>query len=281
MGIELLPGVKPFKPVERFPADIPIGGPVERIINMYKNPEKYTQEEIEETIRGQYRYFLNDNFLNDYNNREQILTIFTNANFLRSLIDVLKTVRLSPDEIICCNKVTYDYNCQKQPIPEIKDLLMELSHTINKSLVDNMSNILGRRNAEMLALLRRSSFKELTNVKRVNGFIVRNCDGITIQNLEYIFAYLYKETGFRWVFNGVMFDVINGSEFVNGGEVNRYRMIYEITMQILEQAIPTAGIRTILENYMSACSFNPGIKTRFNPDDLQRFPRIYNAWCTM
>ena len=145
---------------------------ISTIVEKITNINTLNEEEIKSIIVRQHQTILNyDLFLASDESRGYVQKLFTNKRFLQIFLQVIGFLQLPYDEIVCINKLAYDYYIIPGKDPEISDLLLQISYQINNILVIRLSGKLGMNGARVLSMIANSSFKEEKNVHRINTFL--------------------------------------------------------------------------------------------------------------
>ena len=155
---------------------------ISQIVEKIKNIDQLNENEIKHIIVRQHTMILNyDLFL--ANERKYALELFTNKRFLKILLDIIGTIDLSNHEIVCINKLAYDYYVSKNKDKEVSDLLMEWSYFINNKTAIRLSAIYGIKGGRILAMISKSAFNPDKNINRVNRFIVKSNISLSVKDI--------------------------------------------------------------------------------------------------
>lgn len=231
---------------------------IDQILDKIKHIDSLNEQEIKHIIIRQYHMILNyDTFL--ANERVSALELFTNKRFLKILLDVINTLDLSNDEIICINKLTYDYYVLSDKDAEISNLLLELSYFVNNKVAIRLSAILGIQGARILAMISRSSFKVEKNVSRVNWFIVKSNIAISEQDIINIYCTIYD----RFMYPIIYTMLETEPETLSELERKRFRAISAVIVRLLNSMTST-DIYTVISNYAYTLQFSDTKDTRFS-----------------
>lgn len=237
----------------------------------------FEDQELEDLVRSSHKIFLDKEYVCNRAYRQEVIDAFGNPDFLRMLIKVMGSEinNISYDERVVCNKITWDYKCQKEQSQEIRELLLELSDTINRPTVHLLTAVVPFNSASLIALARYSSFDFKKDVDRVNLILEKYTDNLSVQNIIDIYSYLYKNDSFARVFGAVMFET--NTEGYETDELERYGRISIAILEILEHGMTTAGITKVLREYANMCTFYPNIRKRFSMRSNAKsdYPRIY------
>lgn len=174
---------------------------LESIYNMINDIDNLDEQKMKNIILRQYDMILNyDIFLSSDKSRQLAQKLFTNKKFLSLFNDMIGLLDLTTNQIICVNKLTYDYYTTENNNKEIADLFMNISSQVNNNLTMKLSTIIGINGGRILSMISRSSFKVEKNVHRVNSFLLRCNVNLSIQNIIDIYCKLYS--------NGITFPFI-------------------------------------------------------------------------
>ena len=166
---------------------------VSTILNKISNIDTLDEKEIKSIITRQHKMLLNyDLFLASSKSRKEMQALFTNKRFLTIFLDVIGLIELDRHEIICINKLAYDYYIMPTKDSEVSRLLLQISRVINNILTIKLSAILGIENSKILAMFANSSFKEEKNIHRINTFLVRCNLDLNVQDMVNIYCILYE-----------------------------------------------------------------------------------------
>ena len=251
---------------------------IKTLLDKLKNVNSLSDNEIRDIICRQYETILNyDLFLVGSESRGIAQELFTNEKFLLNLIYcVSNNIELNDHQIICCNKLAYDYiafhstsDCNQT----IRNLLMELSFRINLKIVLPLSPLIGIDNAKHLAMLRKSSFKEYKNVQRVNRFIIHSGLEIMEQGIIDIYGKLFNSVSI--LFAETMFSLPNND--YTKSESLRYDEISKAMIDILD-SMPSDQIKQVLSNYCNLFYLKGEPPVRFSMKNIhESYNRIKNV----
>ena len=233
---------------------------IDQILNKIKNIDSCSDEEIKQIILRQYHMILNyDLFL--ANEREFALELFTNKRFLAILASVVGSLELADNEIVCLNKIVYDYYTLDEKDLVISHYLLEISYYVNNKTVIRLSAILGMNGARILAMISKSSFKIEKNVKRVNHFIMKVNIGLSIQDIVNIYIMLETEPA-----------------NLTDEKIKRFRAISAVVLILLNN-MTSQDIHTVISNYIYTIQYmNVERETRFSLIEackVNKLDRIY------
>lgn len=255
-------------PPERvFPKFTNVELTINTLVEKLKSIEVLSDNEIKNIIYRQYHTILNyDLFLANEESRIVAQKLFTNERFLNALIICAQDLQLNDHQIICCNKLAYDY-IALYPITEknqtISSLLMELSFRVNFKTVLPLSALIGVDNAKYLAMLRKSSFKEEKNIIRVNRFLIKS--GLELKESDMIDIYSKLYTHISSLFITTMFTIAEDN--YTKLEFLRYEEMSKALIDILD-SMPSAEIKIVLSNYVSSYLLNGEPPIRFSMKNI-------------
>lgn len=235
---------------------------IDQILFKIDHIDTLDEAEIKNIIYRQYHLLFNyDLFI--ANERKYALALFMNKRFLKILLDIIGTLELSNNEIICINKLTYDYYCLKEKDKEISDLLLQLSSYVNNKMSIRLSAILGIRNSRILAMIANSAFKIEKNVNRVNRFIIKTSVELDTLDILNIYCTLYDRFMYPIIYT--MLEVEPST--LNDEEHKRFSMISSVVLTLLN-SMTSEDIYKVLSNYAYLLQLNNiGKNVRFSIKD--------------
>lgn len=249
---------------------------IETIVNNIDNVDSLTDDDIKDIIIRQHEMILNyDLFLSNQNTRTSALKLFTNKRFLKLFLNTIGLLQLSNEEVICINKLTYDYYILDNKDVEIQDLLLSISYLINNQLVIKLSAYLGVNAARVLSMIANSSFKTEKQIHRINTFLVKY-DGADISVQGYIDIYLTMYTHFNDLFIYSMLECWNMpiNTPVLERQYKRYTRMSQALLCILD-SMTSNDIMTIMRNYgYTLLMVAPNSPIRFSIKNLKGYDRI-------
>lgn len=242
------------------------------IVKKIKNIDNLKVEEIKGIILRQHSMILNyDLFLMSDETRQDAQLLFKNEKFLRCFLDVIRLLDISHHEKICINKLAYDYYINPyENNPRVSDLLYQLTTEVNGKEVIVLSGILGLRNAQILSMIRNSTFKIEKAVHRVNTFLVKCNIALSISNISSIFCYLFEN------FTNVFIYTMMEGEYEGLTKDQKYNFD-NISIAMLEMldSLSSDNIRKILYDYAFILSMvKTNTKIRFAIRTAVRYDRI-------
>ena len=250
---------------------------IDQILYKIKNIDSLDETEIKNIILRQYHLLLDyDQFLKT--ERQYLLELFTNKRFLNILLSVVGTLNLSREEIICINKITYDYYLLPNKDVEVSRILMDISQYVNNIQAIRLSPILGINGAKTLAMIANSAFVDDKIVHRVNRFIMRCNIALSIQDIVNIYCILFDH--FTYLFIYTMFEPRPAS--MSKDEMDRFDLISIAIISMLN-TMTSDEMYKVLRNYAYMIKVK-GLKlenVRFSlKAAAERYPnyyRIYNV----
>lgn len=247
---------------------------ISTIVEKLRMVDELSDAEIKDIIFRQYNTILDyDQFLKDLKSREAIQELFKNERFLNNLIYCVEKIKLTEYQVICLNKLAFDFIITYgNTIPNVRNLLTELSLRINTDLVLPLSAIIGIEPAKYLSMVRRSSFDEGLNAGRVNTYLIKAGMDIKEQEIINIYSILFKR-----ISNLFTVTMLSLPENLNQSEMIRYDEMSKALIDILDN-MPSEEIMKVLENYASSWSLRGEPKVRFSMQHLHiSYGRIANA----
>ena len=246
------------------------------IINKINNINNLNDKEIRDIIIRQHSMILNyDLFLQSNETRMQALYLFTNERFLKNFLEVIRILDLSKHEIICLNKIAYDYYILENKDQKIADLLYRLTTEVNGKQVTVLSGILGISGAQILAMVRNSSFKIEKCIHRVNTYIIKCNLDLTVQNIVDIYCFLFERftdvfiyTMMEPKYNYILNDYHKNLKFDNTS----------IALLEILNSLTTNDIRKVISDYGFILNMvKPNYPPRFSLKIAIRYKRIVDV----
>ena len=247
---------------------------IDWIIFKIKNLDNLSNEEIRDLILYNHAMILKyDIFFMNQESRSLAQKLFTDKRFLNIFIGLATNMNLTYHEIVCLNKLAYDYYQLNNNDQEIADLLFQLSSIINNGRkIICLSGILGMNSARILAMIRYSSFKEDKVVKRVNLFLMNYQGELSIQDIVNIYCYLFERVSNLIIYTMLECKPDNLSEESN----KRFDQISIAILEILN-SMTTTDISTIMKDYEYKLKSENIQRVRFSIKTAMGYPRIINA----
>ena len=246
------------------------------IINKINNINNLDDKEIRDIIVRQHSMILNyDLFLQSNETRIQALYLFTNERFLKNFLEVIRILDLSKHEIICLNKIAYDYYILENKDQRIADLLYRLTTEVNGKQVTVLSGILGISGAQILAMIRNSSFKIEKCIHRVNTYIIKCNLDLTVQNIVDIYCFLFER--FTDVFIYTMMEPKH-NYILNDYHKNLKFDNASIALLEILNSLTTNDIRKVISDYGFILNMvKPNYPPRFSLKTATRYKRIVDV----
>lgn len=241
------------------------------IVNKISNIDNLDEKEIENIIIMQYSMILNyDLFLMSPDTRVQAQTLFTNKKFLNCFLNVSGCLSLNYHQKICINKLAYDYYITPDNDPEVSTLLYRLTNRFNSEEVVYLSSILGFNDANILAMIRNSTFKEDKAVRRVNKYIIKCNLDLSVKNIIDIYYHLFERFTPVFIYSMMETRPISLNEF----EARKFDNISVALLEMLN-SLPESHIRKVINDYCFTIKTNRDVTmVRFSIKSAIRFTRI-------
>lgn len=244
------------------------------ILNKIKDIDKLDDKEIRDIIVRQHKMILDyDLFLKSKETRLQAQLLFTNKRFLLNFSNVIKTLNLDKHEIICINKLTYDYYISGNTDKEIRDLLYLLTNEVNEKEVMVLSGIIGLNNARILSMIHNSSFNIEEVVHRVNNFIVKGWQDIDTECIVKIFCLFYDRFTYPFIYTMM-------ESKPNNLTPEQNKQFDRISMAILQMtnSLPSNDMKKMLCDYaFTLNNVKPNTTVRFALKTASAYTRILNT----
>ena len=172
--------------------------------------------------------------------------MFTNVRFLCNLLNVVPSLKLNRQHVICCNKLAYDYMAYHQSDADqmVSKLLMDLSFRVNTEIVLALSPIVSVDAAMYIAMLYRSSFREEICISRLNRYLIRSGLELREQHMMDIYSKLFERVSTLFIVTMMEVPEDNYDKL----EAYRYDEMSKCMIDILD-SMPSAEIKNVLENY--------------------------------
>ena len=249
---------------------------IDTIVSNIDNVDSLSDDDVKDIIIRQHAMILNyDLFLSNQDTRTSALKLFTNIRFLKIFLNTIGLIQLTNEEVICINKLTYDYYILDNKDTEIQDLLLSISYLINNQLVIKLSAYLGLNASRVLSMIANSSFKTEKQIHRINTFLVKY-DGADISVQGYVDIYLTIYTHFNDLFVYSMLECWNMpiNTPVLERQYKRYTRMSQALLCILD-SMPSRDIMTIIRNYgYTLLMVAPNTPIRFSIKNLKGYDRI-------
>lgn len=244
---------------------------LDTIVDKIKNIDSLNDEEIKYIIQRQHQMILNyDLFLESDATRYQAQVLFTNKRFLQIFLQIIGTVQLSDHELICINKLAYDYYVISNKDPEVSSLLLQISNLINNNLVIRLSGILGMNGARILAMIANSSFKEEKKVHRINTFLIKCNLALSVQDIINIYCILFER--FTYLFIYTMLE--SKPAGLNKDQLMKFDAISRTVLLMLDSMV-SADIKKVLYDYAFTLKMVRGnVTVRFSLKSAKAYTRI-------
>ena len=218
---------------------------LEGILNKINKIDDLDNSEIYDIIKRQHQMILNYDLFLSGDTRGAAQQLFTSKRFLRCFLDVVRLLELSQHEKICINKLAYDYYILPDNSKdfEVVNMLYRLTTEINGKEVVVLSGILGMQGAQILSMIKNSSFKEEKCVHRTNTFLIKFCHDISVQQIVNIYLSLFER--FTPVF---IYSMMESNEGLSKEEKDVYDKISSALVTVLK-FLPSEDIAKVLTDY--------------------------------
>jgi hypothetical protein len=172
--------------------------------------------------------------------------------------------------MICINKLAYDYYILQDKDEEISNLLYSITTDINGYKVSYLSGILGLKDAQILAMLHSSSFKEDQLVTRVNRYIVRCSKSLSIQDIVNIYTFLFPRITNLFVYTMME----NKPNNLTADQNKKFDYISIAVLELLN-SLTSDDIKRVLREYALVLKMvKQDTNVRFSIKSAIRFDRI-------
>lgn len=245
---------------------------IDTIIDKINNIENLDVNEIKNIIMRQHSMILNyDLFLKSSRSRMSAQKLFTNKKFLSIFIEIVSLLNLTREEIICINKLAYDYYILADKNKEISEMLLYISYQINNVLVIKLSAKLGINEARALSMIANSSFKEDKCIHRINTFLLKCNREFGVQDIIDIYCILFERVSNLFIYTMLECKVPNMAP----DQIKKFDRISSAILLILD-SMTSADIKNILYNYAYIIKLTGVKEVRFSLKSATDFNRIRN-----
>lgn len=229
-----------------------------------------SDQELCDLVKSAYQILLDVEFINKSRNKIYIAKAFSNLRFVSAFCTVVAKQNLTELQIICCNKLIYDYMTSKTKNEMILNQLFALGWDINRATISSMyGKGLDQRIITHLVVARYSTTDDTLATKRVNVIIMNSGSVMTQSVIKSIYESLFCKS-LRGLFNGIMFD--NDSlEYIDEEDTDfaeQQQDIYDtITLALLDilNDIPMSMLCQLLRSYAQLKQYcHPHDKARFD-----------------
>lgn len=235
--------------------------------------DSLTDEEIRDIIINHYYMILNyDNFLANNKTRSYAQMLFMNNRFLKVFSETIGTINLTQSQIICINKLAYDYYILPNKDNQVSELLLQISSQVNNILVIKLSGKLGMRGARLLSIVANSSFKLERNVERINTFLIKSGYEFSVQDIVDIYCILFDKFGDLIVYTMLQTKTPDMT-------LEQLKVFDNISLAILAllDNMVYKDIVYVLQNYAYMLKYYPINKVRFSLKSAKSYTKIITA----
>lgn len=227
------------------------------------NLDKITSEEIKYLILHYYSIILNKKYIDE--NKIIIAKAFTNERFITILAQILSSViTLTPEQVICCNRLIYDYMMFTNKDDNIMMILYNLARSINMSTINIIHDLgIPIPMATDMVISRYSTEDDKIAMKRLNLIITNGT--LSVIN-EQVIVNIYEKmfNNLTPMFEGIMFDVWKEEEFNDQEQEEIYGLINLAILDILKDS-PSEFIIGVVSSYIQDYYYMySGSPVRFN-----------------
>lgn len=169
---------------------------------IFGNINDLTENQLKQIIKWQHSSIFNYDLFYGVK-RDEVQELFLNLKFLRCLNDIAGALTLYNEEIICINKIVFDFmsynkNLHNELNIERYNLLTNIAYQINNIRINSLTRFFDLETSRFLSILYYSSFDKKESIYRVNYFLYNKCDPeVSEFTLKELFTTLY----FTEVFN--------------------------------------------------------------------------------
>jgi len=250
---------------------------ISTLVEMIDNVDSISDEDLKGVIIRQHKMLLSyDPFLSNQNNRKAALKLFTNKRFLNLFLQVIQSLNLSREEVVCINKLAYDYYVFTDKNIEISELLLSICYLINNNLIVRLSAKMTLTNARVLSMIANSTFKVEKKVHRVNAFFLKKDNKYEFTVQDYIDIYMILFDHFLELFTYSMLESWNIDPITDDITQLQYDRFLRISAALLLMldSLTSKDVETVLRNYGYTLSIVPNKSVRFSIKNIKRYDRI-------
>lgn len=230
---------------------------LDTIVDKINNIDNLDENEIKSILVRQHSLILNyDLFLSSSKTRSFAQKLFSNKRFLKLFLNVVGLLNLSDHEIMCINKLAYDYYIIPNKDSEVSDLLLSICNNINNIDVIKLSSRLGIAGARTLSMINKSSFQIEKRVHRINTFLVKCNIDLSAQDIIDIMCMLYDRFTQPIIYTmleskpmnlnndqSLKFDLISSAiitilDNLSSDNLKKVLYDYAFTLRLVKQGIP-------------------------------------------
>lgn len=250
--MELFKSLKPVKDAEekieipKAPVFHSIDYQLATILEKISNIDNLDENEIKTIIVRQHTMILNyDLFLSTKESRELAQKLFTNKRFLSIFLSIGGLIQLNEHEVVCINKLAYDYYITENKDLEVAELLLQICYQVNNILVLKLSAYLGMNGARVLSMISCSSFRDWKRVLRVHTFLVKFESELSVQTMVDIICTIFGNR-FTPAFIGMMLETKPST--LTPTQSVQFDNITCAIITILD-SLTSQNIKIVLQNY--------------------------------
>lgn len=245
-----------------------------------KNVNDISEKELYDMLYISYSSILTDIFIHD---DKETLDMFFNSKFLNVFTHVINSIRLSPNEIIYCNKLVYDYLTigKDKNDQYTKSLLLNLSKNVNSMSIPKLLSLgLPEEFCIFIALARNSSLKESVNIRRMNHLIISSSASIMSEQMI-VDIYQVLIDNFTELFKSTMYDPYSDEELnnISDGAGDIYSNMSLAIIDILN-TMSSTDIRKVLLSYAMDYKLTKNttnIRFSIKTLSISEYQRIYDV----
>lgn len=264
-------------PVEPDPVYVKNGIGLNYLDRLKAINDKTSEKDIYDTILASIGVLLSEKTIKG--ERDLIRSLFTNDRVLLQIGNVVAKTSFTQENRVYLNKIIYSMLKNKVMNSEYKrSLMMNIARTNNNDLVPKLTSYVPDQIACTIGVLRYSSFKETTNIQRVNDYLL----GAIIPNekaeqtIVNIYDICFQKV--TYLFECIMLDNKDKS-LLTENENEVYGLESLAVLDIIEQ-MPINFIKEVLEKYYGDLNMIYNNMTpRFSLQSIAKsdYPRIISV----
>lgn len=248
---------------------------IEEVAARIDSMDELTDADIKNIIERQHEIFLNYKlFISLPEKRRSLQKLFTSLRFLKIFNSILGKLNLSKEEIICANKLCYDYyTCLTRDKDIINEYLI-MSSIINFDLSIKLSPMVGVDGGKTLAMIYNSAFLLEKRVHRVHYFLLNyRFTELSIQDIVNILCILF-DSDFTKVFISMMMECKLPT--YNYEQVKRFDDISSALITLVD-SLTSRDMQMLLLDYGNYLRINNIVFVRFSLKSVIGKERIISS----
>lgn len=255
---------------------------IEEVAARIDSVDELSDSDIKNIIERQHEIFLNYKlFISIAEKRRSLQKLFSNLRFIRIFNSVIGKLKLTDEEIICANKLCYDYYTAKFSNTETGEYVnavineyIALSSIINFDLGIKLSAMIDVNYAKILAMVYNSAFLIEKRVHRVHYFLMSYFyTELSVQDIVNILCILFDKN-FTKVFISLMLELKLPN--YSNTQVKRFDDISSAIISMVD-SMPSKDIQMMMLDYANYIRVNNINRVRFSMKTIANKERILSC----